>query len=188
MPLPKTVEFIHSLLESHLEEGGRAVDATMGNGHDTVLLARLVGDTGMVFAFDVQPLALMATERALVADNLQHRVKLIQDSHSRLPDYVTEDVNAIVFNLGYLPGADKSLATQVDETLLAVKQALTLLAPGGLLLVAVYPGHPAGLLESEQLDPFTASLNPSAYRVLKYQFTNRKKPAPYLLAIERLAE
>ncbi len=186
MPLPKTVSFVHFLLSDHLEAGAHVIDATMGNGHDTRVLARLVGDTGKVYAFDVQPAALAATAAVLEAENLRCRVQLFQDSHSRLTEYVSEPVDAIVFNLGYLPGADKSLATQADTTLQAVHQALSMLAPEGLLLIAVYPGHPAGKLESQQLDLFAAQLPASTYRVLKYQFINRENPAPYLLAIERM--
>lgn len=188
MPLLKTVAFVHSLLATHLCEGARAIDATMGNGHDTLQLARLVGATGTVYAFDIQAQALAATTALLEAENLQSRAVLIQDSHSRLADYVREPVSVIVFNLGYLPGADKSKATQADTTLLAVQQALPLLEPGGLLLIAVYWGHPAGRQERDVLDPFVAQLSPAKYRVLKYEFINRARPAPYLLAIELMAD
>lgn len=185
MPLLKTVQFAHALLTDHVGQGDRVVDATMGNGHDTLHLARLVGDTGKVYAFDIQPQALQTTAALLLAENLQARCVLIQESHVRMRAYVAEPVSAIIFNLGYLPGADKSLATQADQTLLAVQEALSLLGPAGLLLIAVYWGHSAGMQEKRVLDAFVAQLSSSTYRVLKYEFMNRARPSPYLLAIQR---
>ena len=59
------------VLESLLQPGDHAVDATMGNGHDTCLLARLVGPKGHVDAFDLQPQAVENTAadsgRALIS-------------------------------------------------------------------------------------------------------------------------
>ena len=188
MPLQKTVAFAHTLLAGHVVAGARVIDATMGKGHDTVLLARLVGETGNVYAFDIQSEALSATAARLASENLQTRATLIQDSHTRMHDYISAPVSAIVFNLGYLPGADKSCATQADNTLAAVRSALALLEPGGLLLIAIYWGHPAGVQEKEALEPFVAGLSPDTYRVFRYEFINRSKPAPYLLAIERFID
>ena len=187
MPLPKTVTFVHTLLADHVVEGASVIDATMGNGHDTLQLARLVGNTGHVYAFDIQREALAATAARLRDEQLQGRVSLIHDSHARMHEYVSEEVSAIVFNLGYLPGTDKSCATQATSTLAAIERALTLLAPGGLLLVVIYWGHEAGVREKEVLEPFVAQLSPEQYRVLRYEFMNRVNPAPYLLAIERFS-
>ena len=50
---------------SHLHEGDRAVDFTMGNGHDTEFLSKTVGKNGLVTAFDIQPKALESTARNL---------------------------------------------------------------------------------------------------------------------------
>jgi len=187
MPLPKTVTFVHTLLAEHVVAGARVIDATMGNGHDTLQLAQLVGDTGHVYAFDIQREALTATAARLSDEQLQARVSLIHDSHARMHDYVSQEVSAIVFNLGYLPGTDKSCATQADSTLAAIEGALTLLAPGGLLLIVIYWGHEAGVSEKEAIEPFVAQLSPEQYRVLRYEFMNRVHPAPYLLAIERFS-
>ena len=185
MPLLKTVAFVHALLADHVVAGACVIDATMGNGHDTLALARLVGDTGHVYAFDIQSEALAATAARLGRENLQARATLIQDNHAHMLEYVSDPVSAIVFNLGYLPGTDKACATQAASTLPAVRRALTLLAPGGLLLLAIYWGHSAGTSEKAALEPFVAQLSPEQYRVLKYEFINRANPAPYLLAIER---
>ncbi|MGO1766997.1 MAG: class I SAM-dependent methyltransferase [Advenella sp.] len=188
MPLPKTVAFVHILLAGHVAPGASVIDATMGKGYDTVQLARLVGETGHVYAFDIQSEALSATAARLTSENLRSRATLIQDSHTRMRDYILAPVSAVVFNLGYLPGADKSCATQAGHTLVAVQSALALLEPGGLLLIAIYWGHPAGVKEKETLESFVARLSPETYRVLRYEFINRYRPAPYLLAIERFVD
>ncbi len=45
--------------------GGNYIDATMGNGNDTLFLCRMAGKTGHVTAFHIQQQALEATEKLL---------------------------------------------------------------------------------------------------------------------------
>ena len=89
------------------------------------------------------------------------------------------------FNLGYLPGGDKSITTKSTSTLTALKQAISLISDTGILVVVIYPGHPEGKIESEQVEKFFRSLDSSSFDVIKYQFINKKDP-PYLIAVERL--
>ena len=188
MPLLNIVPFIHSVLRAHVRCGDTVVDATMGNGHDTQLLARLVGPQGRVYAFDVQQRALDGTRERLGQEDLLARATLLAESHEHIAARVPGPASAILFNLGYLPGADKSVATQAETTLSALEQALRLLSPGGLLLVAIYWGHAAGAREKALLDPWFTRLDPAQYRVAKYEFLNNIKPAPYLILVERRGE
>ena len=58
--LDNILPFAHRLLAQATPAGGTAIDATAGNGHDTLFLAQCVGANGRVYAFDIQPQALAA--------------------------------------------------------------------------------------------------------------------------------
>ena len=141
---------------NHLRPGDTAVDFTMGNGHDTVFLSKTVGKAGHVYAFDIQEQALASAAERLEAENCPRNYTLILDSHHRVAEYVKEPFRAGMFNLGYLPGGDKSVTTLRKTTMPAIEAALGLLDHGGILLVAVYPGHAEGEAEGKMLlDYFT---------------------------------
>jgi predicted methyltransferase len=144
--LPTAVQWSHHLLRQYVKPGDAVVDATAGNGHDTLLLAELVGPAGQVFAFDVQAAAIHATRQRLGTQAAQ--CTLIQASHHVMAEHLPTQVAAVLFNLGYLPGADKSCITQTETTLQALDSALALLKPHGLLVVVVYPGHTGGDAEA----------------------------------------
>lgn len=169
------------ILLPHLKNPGAVVDFTMGNGHDTLFLAEHTHSP--IYAFDIQPQAVASTEALLKEHGYSH-VNLILDSHSNLKQYLSTSIEAGIFNLGYLPGGDKSVATSTESTLKALEDALSLLSPTGILVLVLYPGHPQGQAESEAVEAFCSSLNSGDYDVVKYCFINKKKP-PYLLAIER---
>jgi predicted O-methyltransferase YrrM len=180
----KVTDLAHLLVSAVLKEGAIAVDATAGNGRDTLFLARLVGPGGRVYAFDLQEEALRRTAGVLDQENLRERVVLIHAGHQQMSDYVVEPVSAAVFNLGYLPGGDHNFATRADSTVAGLEAALNLLAPGGLAAMVVYPGHREGLAEKEALLAFCRKLNPSRYAVIFSEIINRITP-PDLIAIQK---
>ncbi|MBO5653754.1 MAG: SAM-dependent methyltransferase, partial [Clostridia bacterium] len=129
----------------HLREGDVAVDFTMGNGNDTLFLSETVGDTGHVYAFDIQEEALVSTKEHLESCGAPENYTLICASHHLVKDYVKEPIKAGMFNLGYLPrSGKKSVTTMRETTMPAVEAAIDLLADDGILLIAVYPGHEEG--------------------------------------------
>lgn len=145
---------------THLREGDVAVDFTMGNGHDTEFLSKTVGPEGHVFAFDVQEMALSSTAEHLRACGCPDNYTLILDSHHNVKKYVDVPIKAGMFNLGYLPRSGrKTVTTMCETTLPAVKAALELLAPDGILMVAVYPGHEEGTREGEMLTEYFSTLD-----------------------------
>ncbi|MDO4693747.1 MAG: class I SAM-dependent methyltransferase [Eikenella sp.] len=186
--LDNILPFAHRLWAAWLPEGGCAVDATAGNGHDTLRLAQLAGESGRVYAFDVQEAALVATRARLQAAGVDDgRVCLVAAGHERLADYVAQAADVAAFNCGYLPGGDKNRTTQTDTTLRALAQALAVLKPGGLLTVVLYPGHAEGTREAEAVRQWLSALPQQDYAVLHYGFLNRRNRPPYLLAVEKLA-
>ena len=146
----------HELLAEALRPGDLAIDATAGNGHDTLFLAQQVGNTGEVYAFDVQARALDATALRLEENQCREIGKLCRTGHEnmlqRIPDTWLGNVTAITFNLGYLPGSDKQTVTEASSTLKALDQALLLLKPGGILSVLAYRGHAGGMNEAEAVE------------------------------------
>ena len=180
----------HQLVGARLGKRHFAVDATAGNGHDTLFLAEKVGSAGRVYAVDVQKDALAATAKLLEKKGADEQVRLFEGSHSGLLALVPEarhgKLTAVMFNLGYLPGGDKSLTTQWESTLPALRGALALLKSGGILTVVCYPGHPAGAIEANAVSRWAGTLDQVDFRVLRYSFENVANAPPYLIAVEKV--
>lgn len=171
----------------HLGEGEVAVDFTMGNGGDTLFLSRTVGESGRVYAFDIQEEALTSTRAYLEAEGAPKNYTLIRASHHLVREYVKEPIKAGMFNLGYLPrSGKKSVTTMRETTLPAVQAGIELLAPDGVLLIAVYPGHEEGRLEGEMLRSYFETL--SRYRICASEFRILNSPtSPYFFLLEKKA-
>lgn len=185
------IGFAHQLVSERVRPGDTAIDATAGNGNDTLLLAQWVGDGGVVYSFDIQAEALNHTRERLSAGlpEALGRVRLIERSHAELleaiPSELHGSVAAVMFNLGYLPGGDHAVVTRPDSTLPALEAALALLRAGGIVTAIVYSGHPGGLDEAHAVERWAAALPQQEYRVLKYQFANQRNHPPYLIAVEK---
>ena len=175
----------HAYLDMVLQDGDTVVDATTGNGHDTLYLAQKVGSQGKVYAFDIQGNALAHTASLLDEGKLSNRVTLINESHSSISKHVKGPLAAAVYNLGYLPGGDHSIVTTAQTTCESIKQALVLLKPGGLITITLYPGHPEGRREKEKLISFCENLSPSKYTALHTERLNRQTMPPELLIIQK---
>lgn len=184
--LSSAVTLSHLLLREKVRPGDRAVDATCGNGNDTLFLAGLVAPSGRVWAFDIQERAIATTRELLSEAGLVDSVELIHSGHERIKESVDGSLRAAVFNLGYLPGGDKSRITRPDTTLSALQQASSLLLPGGVLVVVVYPGHPGGEEESRAVDSWAEALPAADWHVWRSCQLNRPSSAPYLLCAEKM--
>lgn len=180
------VPLSHLFLHGFVREGETAVDATCGNGHDTLLLARLVGVHGHVWGFDIQPEAITETGRRLAEAGLASRATLLPVGHEGVAKHVTAPVQAVLFNLGYRPGGDRSIVTRPETTESALRQSLGLLAAGGILMVTVYPGHSGGAEERSAVESWAASLDPRSYHCWRMMQTNAATGAPYLLLAQKV--
>ncbi len=161
-----------SFILKHLKEGDIAADFTMGNGYDTLFLSRTVGEKGKVFAFDIQQSALESTAKRLKENNAPENYLLICDSHHNLKNYIDTPIKAGMFNLGYLPGGDKSVTTKRETTLKAVSDAISILAPDGILLIAVYPGHEEGDIEGNLIGEMLETLDRKKYCCVRFRIIN----------------
>lgn len=173
------------ILQKAVLPGDTAVDATMGNGHDTLFLCRLVGGEGRVYAFDVQEKAVESTKKRLEEAGVLSRAALFCLGHEHMAEKVKEPVAAAVFNLGWLPGGDHSVTTRWETTRKAVESALFLLKPLGVLVICAYPGHPEGDRERAALTAFLSALPPQAFNVLHHRFLNAGPGAPECFAVQK---
>ena len=165
--------------------GDTVVDATMGNGKDTLFLCALVGSSGHVYAFDVQPEAVARTQERVEEAGYAGRATLLLAGHETMAAHVTGPVQAVMFNLGWLPGAEHIVTTRTETTLTAVRAAAELLLPGGIVTVCVYPGHEEGMRELHALRQFAAGLDVRRYNVLIHHFINASVQTPQLILIQK---
>lgn len=177
----------HFILE-HLKEGDVCADFTMGNGNDTLFLSKTVGEGGRVYAFDIQKEALISTEKHLAENGAPKNYTLICASHHRAKEFISEPIKAGMFNLGYLPRSGKKTVTTMRETTMpAVEAAIDLLAPDGVLIVAIYPGHLEGELEGDMLREYFKTL--SRFKICASEFRILNSPtSPYFFLVEKSAK
>ena len=172
-------------LSQVIKPGDTVIDATLGNGHDTCVLADLVGENGHIIGFDIQQDAVDRTRAALQDRGLLDRCTLYAEGHQHIAEHVTVPVRAAVFNLGWLPGGDKSITTLWSTTQTAISAALKLLVPGGVCTVCAYPGHAAGDEERASLVTWLATLRPQEYNVLHQRFLNAGPGSPECFIIQK---
>ncbi len=167
----------HTYWKNHLQPGDLAIDMTCGNGHDTLFLADL---GAQVFAFDIQEAAIAKTKQLVPSANTIHR------SHDELNQVELPSApKLIVYNLGYLPGGDKSIVTLTTSTIHSLKQATTLLAQNGAISIMCYPGHDEGLVEELEVISFCKSLPSKEWTICFHQWINRPK-APSLVWLQKI--
>ncbi len=183
--LLKALEYAPKIMAEVIKNGDTAIDATCGNGKDTLFLAERVGVTGKVYAFDIQETAIRNTYSLLEEKGLQDRVVLFREGHEKLDRLVNVPINAAMFNLGYLPGGNHSLTTKAAGVIKALEGIMPLLLPGGLISIVVYPGHPAGEIEKNTLENMLSELDQRKFSVIIYRFINQKNNPPELIIIEK---
>lgn len=179
-------QFCHDFVEDYIAEGDSCIDATAGNGNDTEFLCQKVGKSGKVYAFDIQSTAIENTKKRLSENNLLERAELILDGHENMCSYVKEEVSAILFNFGYLPGGDHTIATQSDTSILAMEHALSLLKKGGVMNLCIYSGKDTGYEEKECILSYLQELDSRKWLVIVSNYYNRKNDPPIPVFVIRL--
>lgn len=185
MKLERVIQYAQTLLTQTVSAGDIVVDATAGNGHDTAFLADLVGEEGRVYAFDVQQQAIDSTTKRLVDAGVADRCEVILDGHENVAKYVLSDVQAAIFNLGYLPGAEHSIVTKPSTTVMAIESLVQKLNIGGMIVLVIYHGHEGGKEERDRVIEYVSSLPQKSIHVLRYEFINQKNAPPFIIALEK---
>ena len=173
------------MIEEALFSGARVVDATMGNGYDTLWLCELVGGNGKVYAFDIQQEAVNHTAERLEKAGVRERAALFCMGHERMQEAVHEPVDAVLFNLGWLPGAEHGVTTQTATTLQAVEAALALLKEEAVMTICIYPGHEEGTHELHSLLEWAAKLDDRRYDAMLKHYVNQPNDPPQMLAVRK---
>lgn len=180
-------EFCHRFLSEYIDDGSCCVDATCGNGYDTVFLCKAVGNLGKVYAFDIQEPAVRNTRSRLEKEGVAQRAVIIREGHENMACFVpAETADVIMFNFGYLPGGSHAAATRPETSLAAVRSGLSLLKPGGVMSLCIYSGGDTGYEEKEVLLSFLQDLDSSKWLVIMCSYFNRKNDPPLPVFVIRL--
>ena len=179
--MKRPLEMAHDFLAQVITREDIVIDATMGNGHDTLFLAKLAKQ---VYAFDIQEQAIEKTSQRLQEAGLTN-VELLLQGHETVDQFITE-VKAAIFNLGYLPSADKSIITQPQTTLEALDKLCHMLVKGGRIAIMIYYGHEGGDIEKDAVMDFVSQLPQQEYTATIYRTLNQINNPPFLVMIEKL--
>lgn len=173
-------QWIHNQLLPCLKDAGLCLDATAGNGNDTLFLCKSIKESGIVLAFDIQQEAVDHTKALLLDHGFQEpKCRVVLDGHEHMDKYAAvESVDVIVFNLGYLPGGDHAKATRPKTTAAAIEKGLKLLKTGGIMSICIYSGGDSGYEERDALIPFLEQLDASSFTVIRSDFCNKPNDPP----------
>ena len=135
VPDLSAVQLCHAFLTARLAPGGLYVDATCGNGHDTQFLCTLAGPAGHVLGLDIQQQAVDNTNARLAAAGYGAVGRAVLHDHARLAELVQPGTaDCVLFNFGWLPGAEHDVHSTADGSVPALRAALEALRPGGVLV------------------------------------------------------
>jgi SAM-dependent methyltransferase len=190
MGLDSVLQFARRAITAVVKPGDLAIDATVGQGHDTLMLAELVGVDGKVFGFDIQEAAIsIARDRIHAKLGTNHSVNWVHGSHEymlqTLPVEWQGKVSAIMFNLGYLPGNDHKVTTGSLSTLAGLDAAVLLLQSGGIITIVAYTGHEGAQEEADAVGHWASVLPQKQFSVLSYRFINQLNHPPFLIIVEK---
>ena len=174
------VKFVQDFLAARLVHPRLCVDATCGNGGDTAFLCRLTAPEGRVLGFDIQPEAIASTRARLEQAGVPAgQYALHCDSHAHLLQYVQPGTaDAVMFNFGWLPGADHTVFSHAESSIPALEAALDALRPGGVLSAILYSGRVIGSDEKTEILHWMRTLPLTRCTVLVCDFANWAETAP----------
>lgn len=184
------LDLAHQYWANLLRPGDTVIDATCGNGHDTLFLSTLVlkESFGAVFAIDKQEKAIENCKEKLTQafpEIVKKQIHLYNQCHSSFPAQIQPNsVKLIVYNLGYLPGGNKTLTTEWDSSLESLIAAQDLIQKGGVISMTCYSGHESGKIEEAKILDYAASLDPKEWSCCHHRFLNRKL-APSLILFQK---
>lgn len=167
----------HNIIDNFVINKNVAIDATLGNGYDTDFLSLKFNK---VFSFEIQKISCDSYK-----EKSRDNVKIINDSHHLFDNYIKEEVDCIMYNLGFLPGGNKEITTKHETTLKSINDGLKLLKSGGIMTICIYKGHTEGKREESCIIDFVKSLPKNTYGVMCHSYINRTETAPLLLVIEK---
>ena len=179
----KYYEIVDEVLEQLDINGKVCIDATLGNGHDSLKILKK-NPEGFLYAFDIQNTAIEKSDE-LLNKNGFNNYKLIKDSHDNMKEYVKGEAELIIFNLGYLPGADKKVVTKPHSTIMAIKSAIDIISKSGVIIVVSYLGHRGSFAERAAIEEYLSNLPQKELMVEKREFFNQVNTPPVVYLIKK---
>lgn len=173
------------------------LDATCGNGNDTLFLyglglrlvkSDLFKDRLRLLGFDLQKEAVDNTIKALSLEDEGLDFSIVCAGHEELSSFTHEKEKVLMamYNLGYLPGSDKSIVTKAKSTLSSFELLKDKLVRGGLISVHAYGGHEGGLYELEKVETWFSSLPIKEWTVRSFKTLNKLRNPETLFLAEKL--
>jgi predicted methyltransferase len=191
-PTISLVKLAHGLVSAHVKPGAIVLDATVGNGHDTLFLLDWVAPHGQVYGFDIQQAAIASAQHRLQGHPFFHCLSLVHASHATIQAHIPGShhgkVGAVMFNLGYLPGGDKRVITQAGTTLAALAQASRLLAKGGIITILAYPGPEGGDVETGRVAQWCQCLDINHFKAVSHEDSLANPTAPKLFSVTKIRQ
>lgn len=186
----KMTALAHLIWKKYLTKGASVIDATCGNGLDTLFLAKQIldKDEGKLYAFDIQKEAIDCAKRHTkdhLSSSIYSRIDFRCASHETFVGIEEESIQLICYNLGYLPGGNKEIITSKETTIKSVKAAIDLLKKGGLISLLCYIGHEGGQVEYEAIDQFVDGLDKR--RFFSFKIKSNARLCPLLLFVEKIS-
>lgn len=185
MEFSGALKMVHQLLLMRLPQARCIVDATAGNGKDTLFLATHSVTGARIWAFDIQEQAIINSKQLLLDNHCHNKVEYILDSHCNMDLYISDQVDIVTFNLGYLPGGNHSITTTGQTTVQALNKSIQLLRVNGIITVVAYPGYATGKEENNQVLKYVSSLPQSVFNVGCWQMLNQTNEPPVLYIVEK---
>lgn len=176
----RVVDLVKIIIDSK-KEIKVAADMTVGGGNDSKYILENTS-VERLYGFDIQK---EAREKALSLIGNDERFIFNLRSHAEVDKYIKEGLDLIVYNLGYLPGGDKTITTSYKTTIASLEKTLGLLNKDGIIILTIYPGHPAGKVESEKLEAYLQGLDQKKYGLIKIAYPTRPNNPPYIMVIEK---
>lgn len=181
-------DFVDIFINNHIKENMICIDATLGNGYDTIKIKNKLFNTGKIYSFDIQEIAIENSKNNLnkeFQDNTN--IFFINDGHENLNKYINnEKIDFFILNLGYLPGGDKNITTNYDTVIKFINSAIQLMNKNGLGIIVFYPGHIEGKEELIKISEYLKCLDQKLFNVFNINFLNQKNQPPQIIILERI--
>ncbi len=183
------VQFQHLIWDRSMENAKVVVDATCGNGHDLLYLAKRAQKGCHLYGIDIQMKAIKSSKDLLQSNDIAPEVSLtfIHDSHDLALAHQLKDkvIDLMIFNLGYLPGSNHEIITKSHHTIDAIKEGLNKLSKSGVITIVAYPGTPEGMEEMKSLTSYLSDLEQKLYNVCHWQPLNQVNNPPELFILQK---
>lgn len=176
------IDVVDEILTTFNLKSKVVLDATCGRGNDSLKLLNKIGEEGFLYACDIQDEAVESSNKILIEAGYNN-YKIYKISHEYIFDYISEEIEFIIYNLGYLPKSDKSITTKADSTIKSIEKGLTKISKTGMIVIVSYLGHKESFEERDKLSDYLKNLNQKKYKVEKIEFFNQLNNPPIIFKL-----